>query len=61
MLERRETPRLKTVLKMLGRAGGLGGLGRRVALVKAGREIFGTVGAAIDGMSVVRIETARDR
>lgn len=55
MPERRETPRLKTVLKMLGRAGGLRG---RVMLVKAGRVTLGAVGTAIDGMSVVGIETA---
>ena len=41
MPERRETPRLKTVLKMLGRAGDLRG---RVMLVKAERDsrlVFG--------------------
>ena len=52
---RRETLRLKTVLKMLGRAGDLWG---RVMLVKAGRETLGAVGTAIDGMSVVGVETA---
>ena len=52
MPERRETPRLKTVLKMLGRPGG-GGLRGRMMLVKAGRETLGAVGMAIDGMSVV--------
>ena len=51
MPERGETPRLKTVLEMLGRAGVLRG---RVMLVKAGREMLGAVGT-IDEMSVVRL------
>ena len=58
MPERGETPRLKTVLKMLGSPPGGGGLRGRVMLVKAGRETLGAVGTMIDGMSVVGIETA---